>query len=226
LRVLVQGQTYLLWVFLYRYAPLSTQRRAFVTNAFINREPTPQHPTGTAPAESMRSRAPPSGFLASAALPPGGISLTVAPATVSSTTDSAQGPSRGPPSGILHGSGGSTLAGGSPAVSEASARPPAGISFVGGSPAVSEASAARSLSLLLPPHVIRWRLTDLFQFLEMVRMQISTKYIGRSGPNLEPGTMRVHVTNGPRNGLNIGRRVGPCPGSRRRWVLGSVHAFS
>ena len=46
------------------------------------------------------------------------------------------------------------------------------------------------------------------------------------GPNLEPGTMRVHVTNGRRNGLNIGRKVGPFVGSRRRWVLGSVHAFS
>jgi len=50
--------------------------------------------------------------------------------------------------------------------------------------------------------------------------------LGRSGPNLEPGTMHIHVTNGPRNGLNIGRKVGPCPGIRRRWVLGSVHAFS
>jgi len=50
--------------------------------------------------------------------------------------------------------------------------------------------------------------------------------VGRSGLNLEPGTMRVYVTNGPRNGLNIGRKVGLCPGSRRRWVLGSVHAFS
>jgi len=37
--------------------------------------------------------------------------------------------------------------------------------------------------------------------------------------------MRGYVTNGPRNGLNIGRKVGPCPGSRRRWVLGSVHAI-
>jgi len=50
--------------------------------------------------------------------------------------------------------------------------------------------------------------------------------VGRSGPNLEPGTMRVYVTNGPRNGLKIGRKVGPSPGSQRRWVLGSVHAFS
>jgi len=50
--------------------------------------------------------------------------------------------------------------------------------------------------------------------------------LGRSGPNLKPGTMRLYVTNGPRNGLNIGRKVGPCPGSRRRWVLGNVHAFS
>jgi len=43
---------------------------------------------------------------------------------------------------------------------------------------------------------------------------------------LEPGTMRMDVTNGPRNGFIIGRKVGPCPGTRRRWVLGSVHAFS
>jgi len=50
--------------------------------------------------------------------------------------------------------------------------------------------------------------------------------LGRSGPNLEPGTMRVYVTNGPRNGLNIGRKVGPFPGRRRRWVVGSVYASS
>jgi len=50
--------------------------------------------------------------------------------------------------------------------------------------------------------------------------------VRRSGPNLESGTMRVYITNGPRNGLNIGRKVSPCPGSRRRWVLGSVHALS
>jgi len=50
--------------------------------------------------------------------------------------------------------------------------------------------------------------------------------LGKSGPNLEPVTMRVCVTNGRRNGLNIGTRVGPCPGSLRRWVLGSVHAVS
>jgi len=50
--------------------------------------------------------------------------------------------------------------------------------------------------------------------------------LGLSGPNLEPGMMRVNVTNGRRNGLNIDRKVGPCPGSRRRWVLGSVHALS
>jgi len=47
-----------------------------------------------------------------------------------------------------------------------------------------------------------------------------------SGPNLEPWTLRVNVTNGLRNSQNIGRRVGPCPGNRRRWVSGSVHAFS
>jgi len=44
--------------------------------------------------------------------------------------------------------------------------------------------------------------------------------LGRSGPNLEPGTMRVYATNGPRNGLNIGRKVRLCPGSRGRWVFG------
>jgi len=38
--------------------------------------------------------------------------------------------------------------------------------------------------------------------------------------------MRAYVTNGPRNGLHIDRKVGPCPGSRRRWVLGSVDGFS
>jgi len=44
--------------------------------------------------------------------------------------------------------------------------------------------------------------------------------LGRSGPNLEPGTMRVYVTSDLRNGLNIGGKVGPCPRSRRRWVFG------
>ena len=29
------------------------------------------------------------------------------------------------------------------------------------------------------------------------------------GPNLKPGTVRVYVINGTRNGLNIGRKVGP-----------------
>jgi len=52
--------------------------------------------------------------------------------------------------------------------------------------------------------------------------------------------MRVYVTNGPRvqeepftprAGTSsypefTRRKVGPCPGSRRRWVLGSVHACS
>ena len=56
------------------------------------------------------------------------------------------------------------------------------------------------------------------------RMYGST--LGMSGPNLEPGTIRVYVTNGVRNGLCIGRKVGLCPGSRRRLVLGSAHAFS
>jgi len=50
--------------------------------------------------------------------------------------------------------------------------------------------------------------------------------LGRSGLNLEPGTMRVYVTNGPRNGLNIGGKVGSCSKSRRGWVLSSEHAFS
>jgi len=45
------------------------------------------------------------------------------------------------------------------------------------------------------------------------------------GPILEPATMRVYVTNGPRNGLDISRKVGPCPGSQRRCVLGSVQTF-
>jgi len=49
--------------------------------------------------------------------------------------------------------------------------------------------------------------------------------VGRSGPNLEPGTMRVYVSNGRRNGLEIGWKVGLYPGGRKRWVLGSIHAF-
>jgi len=40
---------------------------------------------------------------------------------------------------------------------------------------------------------------------------ISSRMVGPY--NLEPGTMRVYVTNGPRNGLNIGGNVGPCPGT-------------
>jgi len=40
--------------------------------------------------------------------------------------------------------------------------------------------------------------------------------LGRSGPNLQPGTLRVYVINGSRNGLNIGRKAGPCLGTRRR----------
>ena len=31
-------------------------------------------------------------------------------------------------------------------------------------------------------------------------------YIGRPGPNLEPGTKRVYATDGPRNGFNIGKK--------------------
>jgi len=50
--------------------------------------------------------------------------------------------------------------------------------------------------------------------------------IERAGPNLEPGTVRVYVTNGRRNGLNIARKVGPSPGNRRRWVMGSVYILS
>jgi len=61
----------------------------------------------------------------------------------------------------------------------------------------------------------------------LLQEKIQTKRrSGKSGPNLEPGTMRVYVTNGPRNGLNIDMRVSPRPGSRRRWVLASGNAFS
>jgi len=42
--------------------------------------------------------------------------------------------------------------------------------------------------------------------------------LGRSGLNLEPGTAVVYFTNGSRKGLNIARKVCPCPGSRKRWV--------
>ena len=70
-------------------------------------------------------------------------------------------------------------------------------------------------------HCKKTRLLELF-YLCSIRL----KRVERSVPNLEPGTMRVYVTNGQRNGLNIGRKVGPCPGSRRRWVLGSGHACS
>ena len=46
----------------------------------------------------------------------------------------------------------------------------------------------------------------------------------RVGPNLEPGTMRVYLMHGTRNGLNIGRKVGPCPIARRLWGLGNAQA--
>ena len=38
--------------------------------------------------------------------------------------------------------------------------------------------------------------------------------------------MRGYAMNDPRSGLNIGRKVGPRPVGRRRWVLGSGHAVS
>jgi len=55
---------------------------------------------------------------------------------------------------------------------------------------------------------------------ETARCEKYSEPVGRSGPNLEPGTMRVYVTNGRRNGLNICKKVGPCPGSRRGLELG------
>jgi len=53
-----------------------------------------------------------------------------------------------------------------------------------------------------------------------VEGQAACRRLERSGPNQEPGTIRVYVTNGQRNGLYVGRKVGPCPGGRRRWVVG------
>jgi len=41
--------------------------------------------------------------------------------------------------------------------------------------------------------------------------------VGRSGPNLEPGMMRVYVTDGSQNGLTISSKVGPCPGTGEGW---------
>jgi len=38
--------------------------------------------------------------------------------------------------------------------------------------------------------------------------------------------MRVYVTNGPRNGWDIDRKVGRCPERRRQWVSGNVRASS
>ena len=37
--------------------------------------------------------------------------------------------------------------------------------------------------------------------------------IESSGPNLEPGAVRVCVIYASRNGFNIGRKVSPCPGT-------------
>jgi len=60
----------------------------------------------------------------------------------------------------------------------------------------------------------------------MRKEALAASALGRSGANLEQGKMRVFATNVPRTGLHISRKVGFCPGSRRRWVLGSLHAFS
>jgi len=76
------------------------------------------------------------------------------------------------------------------------------------------------VGVAVPAAVCRWGCARA-----VLVWKVSLGGIGRSGPYLEPGTMRVHVTNGPRNGFNIGRKVGPCPRNRRRWVLCSVHAF-
>jgi len=67
---------------------------------------------------------------------------------------------------------------------------------------------------------------DVSSGVQQMDLTCNKNGVGISGPNLEPGTMRVYITNGPQNGLNIGRTVGPCPGSRSRWVVGNVHAFS
>ena len=40
----------------------------------------------------------------------------------------------------------------------------------------------------------------------------------RSGPNLEPRTVRVTSLTVREHDFNIGRKVGPCPGTRGRWV--------
>jgi len=81
--------------------------------------------------------------------------------------------------------------------------------------ALFELSAQEQAGVYEDSEDIEWGRQVLSQF---------KKLLGRSGPNLEFGTMRVYETNSPRNGLHIGRKVGPCPGSRRRRVLGSVHA--
>ena len=57
--------------------------------------------------------------------------------------------------------------------------------------------------------------SDEFMFCH--RADLLTITLGRAVPNLAPRTMRVSMTNGRRNGLNFGRKVDPCPGSRRRW---------
>jgi len=36
-------------------------------------------------------------------------------------------------------------------------------------------------------------------------------------------TIGVYATNGTRDGLRVGRNVGPCLGTRRRWMLGRVN---
>jgi len=41
----------------------------------------------------------------------------------------------------------------------------------------------------------------------------TTNSVGRSGPNLEPGTLVVYVIHSSQNGWTIGGKVGPCPGT-------------
>ena len=57
----------------------------------------------------------------------------------------------------------------------------------------------------------------MFLWLLLRNMEMPIHHSGLLSPNLQPGTMRVYITNGgPQNGSNIGMKFGPCPGSQGR----------
>ena len=75
-------------------------------------------------------------------------------------------------------------------------------------PSLFPVVASRLVSNYVPTHPPRF----------LVQATPRLIQLGRSGPNLEPRSVRAYVINGARNGLHIDGKVGPCPRTRRRWV--------